>query len=86
MPSAINLPYKEFLDSKGVLSSCETVVSALEGAGIDLQKPVLVYCNGGVSACVAAAALESVGHKQWSVYDGSWNEYGNLDGASVISD
>lgn len=36
---------------------------------------VLIYCNGGVAACTAALALHRLGHRNWAVYDGSWNEY-----------
>jgi thiosulfate/3-mercaptopyruvate sulfurtransferase len=86
MPSSVSLPYKEILSSDGHLVPFDALVAKFEAVGVDLTKPVLVYCNGGVSACVVAAALESVGHGQWSVYDGSWNEYGNLPGAEVATD
>jgi thiosulfate/3-mercaptopyruvate sulfurtransferase len=36
---------------------------------------VVIYCNGGVAACTAALVLHRLGHRSWSVYDGSWNEY-----------
>eukprot|EP00775_Hariotina_reticulata_P006530 gene6530-6758_t len=36
---------------------------------------VVIYCNGGVAACTAALALHRLGHNNWCVYDGSWNEY-----------
>ena len=83
MPGAVSLPFKELLDSEGALLGHQELVCKLEGAGLDLSQRVVVYCNGGVSACVAATALQCVGHKQWSVYDGSWNEYGNCEGVAV---
>ncbi|NOR64322.1 MAG: sulfurtransferase, partial [Rhodobacteraceae bacterium] len=43
---------------------------------IDLDKPILLTCGSGVTACVLALALEMLGHRQWSVYDGSWSEWG----------
>ena len=86
MPSAVNLPFKQLLDIDGVLLNVQSLVGMFEQAGLDLAQPVAVYCNGGVSACVAATALESVGHRQWSVYDGSWNEYGNCEGVAVVAD
>jgi 3-mercaptopyruvate sulfurtransferase SseA len=44
----------------------------------DCQK-VVIYCNGGVAACTAALALQRLGHSNWCVYDGSWNEYSSTD-------
>jgi thiosulfate/3-mercaptopyruvate sulfurtransferase len=86
MPSAISLPYKQILNADGHLMQFDALVDTFQEAGVNLSKPVLVYCNGGVSACVVATALESVGHRQWSVYDGSWNEYGNEQGVPVATD
>lgn len=83
VPGAKNLPYKQLLGTGQTLLEEAQLKEAFTGAGIDLEKKVIVYCNGGVSACVAAAALESLSTGQnpirWSVYDGSWNEYGNQD-------
>eukprot|EP00879_Flechtneria_rotunda_P018306 GHRR01019203.1.p1 GENE.GHRR01019203.1~~GHRR01019203.1.p1 ORF type:complete len:127 (+),score=33.85 GHRR01019203.1:1108-1488(+) len=43
------------------------------------DQKVILYCNGGVAACTAALALHRLGHRNWAVYDGSWNEYGASD-------
>lgn len=40
------------------------------------RRRVILYCNGGVAACTAALALHRLGHHNWAVYDGSWNEWG----------
>eukprot|EP00892_Ulva_mutabilis_P006869 jgi/Ulvmu1/4554/UM002_0282.1 len=83
VPGAKSMPYKQLLRSGQGLLEKEELRQVFAGAGIDLTKRIIVYCNGGVSACVAAAAIQSLSTEKqptsWSVYDGSWNEYGNQD-------
>lgn len=83
IPGAVSLPYKQLMNPRHALLEQDELRRLFERVGVDLQKKVIVYCNGGVSACVVAAALDSLGSedepRNWSVYDGSWNEYGNQD-------
>ena len=44
--------------------------------GIDLEKPIVTSCGSGVTAAVITLALESLGHKDNRLYDGSWSEWG----------
>jgi rhodanese-related sulfurtransferase len=55
--------------------------TSTEGSGVEggEQRQVVLYCNGGVAACTAALALQRLGHRNWAVYDGSWNEWGARD-------
>lgn len=76
IPGAISLPYKRLLDGD-VLQTPEQLEATMQQSGLDLSREITIYCNGGVSACVAAAALDSLGNTRWRVYDGSWNEWGN---------
>lgn len=56
-------------------SSIESSSSSEKIANSAVEQKVVIYCNGGVAACTAALALHRLGHRSWSVYDGSWNEY-----------
>lgn len=79
IPGAVSLPRKALLDpATGWLRSREELQAILEGVGAlrGDEQPVVLYCNGGVAACTAALALQQLGHTAWSVYDGSWNEWG----------
>ena len=46
--------------------------AVLEEAGLDLSKPVVTSCGSGVTAAVITLALQSLGHKENKLYDGSW--------------
>ena len=45
-------------------------------AGLDMGRPVVASCGSGVSACVLGLGLHLLGHENWSIYDGSWSEWG----------
>jgi hypothetical protein len=60
------------------LKEVEGLHDVFSSVGVDVARGGVLYCNGGLSACVLHAALEVLGASHWKVYDGSWNEYGNL--------
>ena len=43
---------------------------------LDLSKPVITSCGSGVTAAILSLALERMGKKDHSLYDGSWAEWG----------
>lgn len=77
MPGARNLPYSLLTDPEtGRFQSNERIRDLFSSAGIDLARPIIASCGSGVTACVLAFALNRLGHENWSVYDGSWTEWG----------
>lgn len=76
IPDSKNLPYVELTTQAGTFADADTLRTLLEKSGIDLRRPVITSCGSGVTACALALALEAAGHREWSVYDGSWAEYG----------
>jgi thiosulfate/3-mercaptopyruvate sulfurtransferase len=50
--------------------------AVFEAAGVDLAKPAITTCGSGVTAAILALGLERMGKSQWSLYDGSWAEWG----------
>jgi thiosulfate/3-mercaptopyruvate sulfurtransferase len=64
------------LNDDKTLKSPEACRAVFEAAGVDLGKPVITTCGSGVTAAILALALERMGHNQWSLYDGSWAEWG----------
>jgi thiosulfate/3-mercaptopyruvate sulfurtransferase len=86
IPSAVSLPRAMLLDEQTeCFKPLAELQQLLQAAGVVLggegasQQQVVLYCNGGVAACTAALALHRLGHRCWSVYDGSWNEWSRSD-------
>ena len=52
-------------------------------AGVDLTQPVVTTCGSGVTAAALALALETAGHHNHTLYDGSWAQWGSRDDTPV---
>ena len=76
IPGARNVPFTELLNDDKTMKTPEQTRAIFEAAGVDLAKPVSTSCGSGITAAVLALALERVGHRKWSLYDGSWAEWG----------
>jgi thiosulfate/3-mercaptopyruvate sulfurtransferase len=75
MPGAHSVPALS-LAKDGKLLPPEALKEKFEAAGVDLSKPVVTSCGSGVTAAVLILALETLGHKDNRLYDGSWSEWG----------
>ncbi|MET2826873.1 3-mercaptopyruvate sulfurtransferase [Mesorhizobium shangrilense] len=84
MPGARNLPYSA-LSENGKLLPRDRLREVIEGAGIDLSKPVITSCGSGITAAAITLALETLGHTQNRLYDGSWTEWGGLSDTPVVT-
>lgn len=84
MPGARNVPATS-LSRDGSLLPVPELRAALETAGLDLTKPVVTSCGSGVTAAVVSLALESVGHAEHRLYDGSWSEWGGRSDTPVVT-
>ncbi len=76
IPGSLNIPYDALLNVDGTLKSAPQLKAVLDGAGVDLSRAVVTTCGSGVTASIVALALAIVGHRNASVYDGSWSEWG----------
>ena len=75
IPGARNLPVGEVFRADGTWKTGDALQAAFEGAGIDLDKPVVTTCGSGITAAVLAFGLHLLGRKP-ALYDGSWSEWG----------
>lgn len=76
IPTAINIPFPTLLTTSGTFREPQELQEIFSNTGLSKAKKVIFYCGSGVSACISAAAFEITGHHHWSVYDGSWAEWG----------
>ncbi|MEM8577575.1 MAG: 3-mercaptopyruvate sulfurtransferase [Pseudomonadota bacterium] len=76
IPKSRNVPYEALLNDDKTLKSPAETRAVFEAAGVDLARPIITSCGSGVTAAILALALERAGHDSWSLYDGSWAEWG----------
>jgi thiosulfate/3-mercaptopyruvate sulfurtransferase len=77
MPGAHNLPFGALLNDDGTMRAADEIAALFAGAGADLKHPVITTCGSGVTAAVLSLALETIGHRRHSLYDGSWAHWGD---------
>jgi thiosulfate/3-mercaptopyruvate sulfurtransferase len=85
VPSAVNIPAKTLVNDDGTWKDEAELRRILTAGGVDAERPVTAYCNGGVTATAILFALDRIGHKAWSNYDGSWNEWGEREDLPVVA-
>ncbi|MDD9922102.1 MAG: sulfurtransferase, partial [Boseongicola sp.] len=83
IPGSKNVHYATLLQSDGTMKPVDELRAVFEAAGVDLKKPVITSCGSGVTAAVLSLALERIGHRNHSLYDGSWAEWGMYDDLRV---
>ncbi|KQS74373.1 3-mercaptopyruvate sulfurtransferase [Rhizobium sp. Leaf384] len=76
MPGARSLPAGGFA-ADGRFKSLPELRKLVADAGIDLDKPVVTSCGSGITAAIITLALQSLGHTDNTLYDGSWSEWGS---------
>lgn len=84
MPGAVSVPSSD-LSRDGSLLPLGELRALFAGAGIDLDRPVVTSCGSGVTAAAINFALQSLGHEQNRLYDGSWSEWGGRPDTAVVT-
>jgi thiosulfate/3-mercaptopyruvate sulfurtransferase len=85
IPGSKNIPYGDVLNPDGTMKAPAELKALFQAAGVDLKKPAITSCGSGVTAAVLSLALERVGHRNHSLYDGSWAEWGMYDDLRVAT-
>ena len=84
MPGARSVPAST-LSENGSLLPMQRLGEVMRDAGIDLTQPVITSCGSGVTAATITLALETLGHTDNRLYDGSWTEWGGLADTPVVT-
>ena len=86
IPGSRNVPYADLFDAgTGAMKSLDELRHAFTAAGVDLKKPIVTTCGSGVSAGVLTLALYRLGVRGSALYDGSWSDWGLVDGPEVAT-
>ena len=78
IPGSKNVPFNDLLTAENTMKPVDELRAVFEAAGVDLSKPAITTCGSGVTAAILALAMERMGKTDWSVYDGSWAEWGQF--------
>jgi len=81
IPNSFNLHYTQ-TQQNGLMRSIKELKEILLDFNIE-NKKLIFTCGSGITACIIMLAAELVGYKNVSVYDGSWSEWGLIDGLPI---
>ena len=85
IPGAKNLPFGRLLNKDGTMKDPDALRAEFKAAGVDLSKPAITSCGSGVTAAILSLALERIGHRNHSLYDGSWTEWGSFPDLNIAT-
>jgi thiosulfate/3-mercaptopyruvate sulfurtransferase len=83
MPGAVNVPWRSLLAPNNTLKDDHALLKLFAEKGVDMRAPIITTCGSGISAAIVMLALEKIGARQLSLYDGSWTEWGRQADAPV---
>ncbi|AQK60446.1 Thiosulfate/3-mercaptopyruvate sulfurtransferase 1 mitochondrial [Zea mays] len=77
IPGSVCVPFPEMFDGAppSLLLPADELRRKFQHAGISLDRPIVVTCGSGVTACILALGLYRIGKRDVPVYDGSWTEW-----------
>ena len=76
IPSAINIPNTELMDSKSVMKNAEALKALYASKGVTADKTVIIYCKSSSRAGIEFMALTSIlKYPNVKVYDGAFYEW-----------
>lgn len=84
IPGSKNIPFPDVVDGQGHFKSPTDMETLFKAKGLDPNKPSIVLCGSGVTACVVKTAIDNAFGQSAEIYDGSWSEWGKRAPAELI--
>jgi len=84
MPFSVSVPSLTVLEKRNPSDEWSTFLqpdkfmALLKQAGVNPSKPIINACGSGVTAAVVCLAEHLAGLKNYSIYDGSFTEWGQI--------
>lgn len=76
IPGSRNVVFDTVMNADGTYKDAKEIRAVFEAQGVDMARPVITTCGGGVTASVLLFALHLAGKQDVALYDGSWAEWG----------
>ena len=83
IPKSKNLYYNDLInqDTKKFIEK-EEIKNLIKKSNVDTKKDIICSCGSGVTACILKFAIELISkNKNIKIYDGSWSEWGIVEGS-----
>lgn len=75
---AVNVDYEQLLDPvTGCYRSSHELRALFTNVGVNINRPIITYCGGGIGATSTGFALKLIGASEVAVYDASLMEWAN---------
>lgn len=84
IPGAVNAPTAGNLDGDGHFLDPAALRERFEKLGVEVDRPVGVYCGSGITAAHDALALSVAGFRP-ALFPGSWSAWANQPGRPVAT-
>jgi thiosulfate/3-mercaptopyruvate sulfurtransferase len=83
VPGAIHLEWVNNLAPDGSFKSPEELEAQYRALGLDREREVITYCQGGYRSANTWLVLQLLGYPRARNYVGSWAEWGSRDGLPI---